>query len=334
MASVKQSWIRKYGEEIGIKMWEERKKLSASTLDSFIIKYGDVDGPIKYQMWKTNLAKSKTLDGYIEKYGEKIGKEKYKEKNKKLSVSESALKLSGKNDDEIRDIRKRHSEKSRITIDTMILKYGYELGVRKWNDRIFNAKISSKRSIEYWIKKCDNDLILAKEKLSEYQRRDRDFYIKKYGEVVGIERYEDAKKKRFLGGFKEPCSIFQKEVEDYIRSEFPNTEIRGHKNCFCFFDTKTLNQSVVIPDIFIEEYKVIIECFGDYWHCSSKYSDNFFHEVIKKTAKEIRQSDQERINFYKLNGYDTIVIWEGDWNNNKTEQKEKLIYEINKKRSE
>jgi hypothetical protein len=333
MASVKQAWIKKYGYDKGLQMWESRKKQSASSLESFIKKYGDFEGPIKYQKWKINLTKSKTLDGYIEKYGEILGTEKYKEKNKKLSVSTYALKLSGRSDDEIKNIKQKHANNSLITLETLILKYGHDIGTKKWNARIFNAKISSKRSLEYWIRYYNGDENLAKIKLADYQRRDKNFYIKKYGEIVGIEKFENAKKQRFLGGFKEPCSHFQKEVEEYIRSIY-EFEIRGHENCFCFFDTHQLNQSVIIPDILLEKYKIIIECFGDYWHCSSKkYDENFFHEVIKKTAKEIRAADDKRIDFYKNHGYHVVIVWENEWINDKIKQKELLKYEIDKKRN-
>ncbi len=331
MASVKQAWINKYGETEGLKMWEDRKKLSSCTIELFIKKYGEVDGPVKFKEWKSNMSVSRTLVGYIKKFGSDIGSIKYKEKNKNLSVSESALKRSGKTDLEILNIKKKHIENSRITLETMVKKYGDDEGEKKWNNRIYNSKISSKRSIEYWIKKCGN-VSDAKINLSNYQRRDKKFYTKKYGEVVGMEKYENAKRKRFLGGFIEPCSVFQKEVEIFIRTVY-NAEIRGHENCFCFFPKKDLNQSVVIPDILLTDCKLIIECFGDYWHCSDKYDDNFYHEVIKKTAKEIRDCDERRINFFKENGYDTIVIWESGWKNDKFKQMEKIQYEINKKRN-
>ena len=332
MASVKQSWVSKYGEERGLQMWEERKKQSRCSLESFIKKYGEVVGSEKYKNWKTNLSRSRTLIGYVDKYGETEGKKRYDEKNAKLSVSPNALKKNGKTDIEILEIRKKHSNNSRITLDTLKQKYGDSDGELRWNNRINNAKISSKRTLDYWLSKNNNDLEKSKTDLANYQRRDKNFYIKKHGEIKGIEKYEEVKKKRFLGGFNEPCSKFQKEVEDYVRSEYDGY-INGHENCYCFLNTGKLKQSVVIPDILIDELKLVIECFGDYWHCSSKYNNDFFHEVIKKTAREIRKSDNDRIEFINKNGYEVLIIWESDWKHNIDEQKEKIKYEINKKRN-
>jgi hypothetical protein len=332
MASVKQSWINKYGEEIGQQMWEERKKLSACNLNSFIKKYGIKIGTDKYEMWKKNLTKSKTLGGYIDKYGEIEGKRRYEEKNSKLSISIKSLKLNGKTDEEISNIRKKHANNSKITLETLKEKYGEEDGEKRWNNRINKAKLSSKRSLDYWMLKNNNVLEKAKLDLSNYQRHDKNFYINRYGSIKGIEKYEDAKKKRFLGGFIEPCSKFQKEVEEYIKTIY-NGYINRHENCYCFLADNSLKQSIVIPDILIKDLKLIVECFGDYWHCSKKYDDNFFHEVIKKSAKEIRQSDADRIHFFKKEGYDTLIIWENDWNKNQLIEKEKINYEINKKRN-
>lgn len=332
MASVKQSWINKYGIDKGLQMWEDRKRLSACSLESFIKKYGVDEGNLKFSSWKSNLKKSKTLIGYIEKYGEVVGTQKYLQKNKKLSVSVESLKKNGKTDEEILQIRKTHANKSKITLETMISKYGFDTGTEKWQLRINKAKISSKRSLDYWISICNGNVSLAKEKLCEYQRRDKNFYIKKYGEVVGVQRYQLAKEKRFLGGYKEPVSKFQKEVEDYIKSL--QIFFHGHENCYCFFLNGELNQSVLIPDILIPDKNIIIECFGDYWHCSEKkYNDDFFHEVIKKSAKEIRSNDQKRIDFLKNKGYNVIIVWENEWRIDRNNQMEIISNEINKKRN-
>lgn len=332
MASVKQAWIKKYGVDKGLQLWENRKKQSACTLESFIKKYGDVDGINRYNKWKTNLSKSRTLIGYIEKFGQEDGKKRYFEKNKKLSVSVNALTLSGKSESEIYRIRKQHSNSSKITLDTLIEKYGLDLGTKKWQTRISKAKISSKRSIEYWLKLHGGNLESAKKSLADYQRRDKKFYIQKYGEIVGYEKYNEAKKNRFLGGFIAPVSKFQKEIEEFVKTIYEGN-VFGHENNYCFFVNGELEQSVVIPDILIEDKKLIIECYGDYWHCSDKYSESYFHEVIKKTAKEIRHLDERRVDFLKNKGYVVLIIWENDWIVNRQNQTERILYEINKERN-
>lgn len=337
MPSVKLSWIKKYGEVEGLRRWDLRKKLSACSLNSFVLKHGEVDGISKYESWKRNLSKSKTLAGYVERYGESIGFKRYKEKNSKLSVSVNSLKLSGKSDDEIEKIRKKHSVGSTITHDTLVEKYGLVEGSNRWNLRIDRAKISSKRSIEYWLLRNGGDEKLAKLEHSNYQRRDKHFYIEKYGSVVGLEKYNAAKQKRFLGGFAEPCSKFQIEVESYIRDVF-GEKFYGHSNCYALFLTKEesmiLSQSIIIPDVVIESEKLIIECFGDYWHGGDKFDENHYHAVIKKTVGEIRMKDEDRIKILKNRGYRVEVVWEGMWNSQKDLEKSRILYEINKERNQ
>ena len=124
MASVKQSWINKFGIEKGTRMWEERKLLSACTERTFVKKYGVILGKEKYYVWKSNTAFSRTLPAYIKKYGKKVGTKKYNEKNSHLSVSAKALSSTGKSVDEIKNIQETHRKNSTITLETLSKKYG------------------------------------------------------------------------------------------------------------------------------------------------------------------------------------------------------------------
>lgn len=80
------------------------------------------------------------------------------------------------------------------------------------------------------------------------------------------------------------------------------------------------------PDIFIEEKNTIIEFYGDYWHCNEYLfeNENDYNHSIGMTAKEKRLTDKEREKFLISNGYKIIVIWERDWNKNKTIIKKNL----------
>ena len=329
MASVKHAWIKKYGEEIGLKMWEERKKLSATTELSMISKYGIEDGKTK---WKDFLNKQKgkgSLKRYIEKYGQEMGLTKYREKNKKLSVSENALKLNGFSEEEILLIKKKHSSKSKITEKLLIEKYGLELGSIKWQNRLVNAKKSSKRSLYYWIDQCNGDLEIAKNKLKEYQSRNKDFYIKKYGEIDGLEKFYNQEKNR-LRNIK--SSKFQLEVENFICRL--GIEFYGSKKEYVVFlkneDRLVLNKNFIIPDIFIKDKSLIIECYGDFWHGNSiLFNDNDIHPIIKKSIHEIKRLDSYRLNCFNKLGYKTMIIWENEWNQIKEDIKQKIKNEIN-----
>ena len=75
-----------------------------------------------------------------------------------------------------------------------------------------------------------------------------------------------------------------------------------------------------ICDIYIPHLNLIIEYFGDYWHCNpSKYKSDYFNQKKKKTASEIWDYDKEKLDLIKKMGYNLEVIWESELkhNNNK-----------------
>lgn len=79
-------------------------------------------------------------------------------------------------------------------------------------------------------------------------------------------------------------------------------------------------------DFINERLGVIVEFFGDYWHCNPKtYDKNYIHETNGKRAEEIWKADKKRVKRMKeLTGHEVIVVWESDWNNRKELEKKRL----------
>lgn len=79
-----------------------------------------------------------------------------------------------------------------------------------------------------------------------------------------------------------------------------------------------------VCDIYIPSYNLIIEYFGDYWHCNpKKYDENYFNQKKGLHAKEIWDYDNNKIDLIKNYGYNLEVIWESDFKNDN-----KLINQI------
>lgn len=78
------------------------------------------------------------------------------------------------------------------------------------------------------------------------------------------------------------------------------------------------------PDIINLNKKLIVEFYGDYWHCNpniyKKHDD--FNFGLK--VKDIWNHDNERIGKFKREGYKVIIIWETNFKENK----EQVINEI------
>ena len=68
-----------------------------------------------------------------------------------------------------------------------------------------------------------------------------------------------------------------------------------------------------ICDIYIPELNLVIEYNGDYWHCNpKKYKPDYYHQVKKKTAKELWEYDKNKIDLIKNSGYILEIVWESD----------------------
>lgn len=75
-----------------------------------------------------------------------------------------------------------------------------------------------------------------------------------------------------------------------------------------------------ICDIYIPKLNLIIEYFGDYWHCNpEKYKSDYYHQKKGITAEEIWYNDKLKVDLIIEYGYNFEVIWESDLkhNNNK-----------------
>ena len=86
-----------------------------------------------------------------------------------------------------------------------------------------------------------------------------------------------------------------------------------------FFVIHTLKIDGKIFDIFLPTLNLVIEYNGDYWHCNpKKYEPNYFHQVKNKTAKELWEYDKNKIDLIKEYGYNLEVVWESDYNTDKS----------------
>lgn len=90
----------------------------------------------------------------------------------------------------------------------------------------------------------------------------------------------------------------EKEIIDYLKKI-------GYKSVHSFrIDSK-------ICDIYIPSLNLVIEYFGDYWHCNpSKYSSNYYNQKKKKYAWELWEYDNKKLELIKSYGYNLEIVWE------------------------
>lgn len=123
----------------------------------------------------------------IEKYGKEVGEIKYKEILKKC---DSSLKGYIRRYGEVEGRLKfeAFSKKSAHTKEKYIEKFGEEKGTRIWDDMRKKKRETSKRSLDYWLIKANNDKALAEHLRAESQAWTLTKSIQKYGKE-GEEKY-------------------------------------------------------------------------------------------------------------------------------------------------
>lgn len=71
-------------------------------------------------------------------------------------------------------------------------------------------------------------------------------------------------------------------------------------------------------DGYCELTNTVYEFYGDYWHGNpQKFEPDEINEVVGKSMGELYQQTIEREMTIKSLGYNLVVVWEGDWINNR-----------------
>jgi G:T-mismatch repair DNA endonuclease (very short patch repair protein) len=111
---------------------------------------------------------------------------------------------------------------------------------------------------------------------------------------------------------KRGCSICSKRTKISKKQYELYEKIKNkQQNAILEYKIKTKSGKLIFADIFIPEKNMIIEYFGDYWHCNPrKYKPNYFHPHKKLYAKNIWSEDKKRKSKLEELGYKVIVVWE------------------------
>lgn len=86
-------------------------------------------------------------------------------------------------------------------------------------------------------------------------------------------------------------------------------------------------------DIYVEEYNLLIEFNGTYWHADPRFYDAVFEYKEKdKKATDVWDYDYNKKQLALNHGYNVEYVWQYDWEN--SDDKEKLINNIFNKYNE
>lgn len=127
------------------------------------------------------------------------------------------------------------------------------------------------------------------------------------GEMEEVRKFMSNKLKETIKSGKIKSIITSKKEKELIKQiqDLGYESIQSYK-----VETK-------ICDIYVPSLNLIIEYFGDYWHCNPKiYKSNYYNIKKGKYAYELWEYDKNKLELIKNNGYNLEVIWEQDLKNN------------------
>jgi len=326
-SSTLKTYIIKYGEIEGEKRYKNKKK-TGSSLKKMIDLYGDVIGKKKYENWKKLSRQSK--QSFINRYGKKIGEIKYNEFRLKCVIKKEFLE----------------------DVDS------------KYNNRKHNTRIG------YYLDECDGDYDRAKKMLYDRQNTSsKDKFIKKYGlknglikyqkinklksitlnnfirlygDIEGSERWENYKNKlKYSHSIK---YYIDKYGEDDGRKKWNNIIIKKFNNFsfrskigdeFCFKLFKMLKINNINDNFYFSENEYMFFVHNDNFNIILpdfymknnfivvEFYGDYWHRNPKiykdKISNDIRNKDHERIKKIKELGNSVIIVWESDYLYNKQE---------------
>lgn len=297
----------RYGKK-NIEKMRLKSKSRGHTLDGYIKKYGDIDGPIKYKEFREKSKCPWGLSFCVEKYGEIEGKLKWEEKLAKKIKTQNERKAIKpyRNGQTLEEYQNRYGDKE-----------GYDLYHKK------NSKISYRFSENYYIEnygEIDGKLRWEKYK-DQMDKTSLNSFIKRYGKKEGkkkfkvfgelmssrhseeyyIDKYGDEGRTKWaerilnmgknVTAFKQTYSqISQKlfwsiydKMDEFNKEKMHFAELNEE---FYFYPNTEYKK------IFYVDFKLdnkIIEFDGDYWHSldSVKIRDKFVDEYLQSVDHKI-----------------------------------------------
>jgi len=342
--------VSKYGEEDGLKKY--KSFLRSSTLETYIIKFGEKRGTDKFNNKKKSGI---SLEKMIEKYGEKDGTNRY---NNWLSKIRQDLPNFIKRYGEKDGLKKYNEFKDNCIVKTKIK----ENPNSKYNNRLHNTRY------EFFLEENNGDINKAKKQLIKRQRTsDLKSFIKKHGLIEGEKKYKLANKKksnniknfirlygdvegnrRYFNYIKKLKYIHSEkyyldkygEIEGKVRwveliNKKTNNFINGQSKIGDEFCNNLFNEIKKDVDdkyyfyeneykffIHDEEYKIIQP---DFLIKESKIVVEFYGDYWHRNpeiynddiSKIIREKDEERIKKIESLGYIIYIIWEKEYRLNK-----------------
>lgn len=289
---------------------------NVSSIKEYKEKYPDAKTVSDTLAKKTAVTKQK----FLEKYGEDEGVKRWDEYRVKQARSNSFEYKKRKHGWTEKEFDAYNKSRS-VTLKNMILKYGEDEGVRRWE--LYCERQAYTNTLEYFQEKYGKDEGRMKWEVtnSEKAKGSDPYYVSESMNISfdkAVELISSRKRNDHFSSEAERMFVESLEAE-------LGYDIR--------YSCKTKQYSIWSPElnsiVFFDAYddrkNVIYEYHGDFWHCNpALYSSDYYHPIIKKTAKEIWERDRLKLKCAMDRGIKVIIVWESDYKNEDSEWKKML----------
>ena len=213
--------------------------------------------------------------------------------------------------------KKHHSEETKKILE----KKCKEATIKMWKNDEYRNKVIKEMSKprDEKFKKEQSKRIKQWYKDNPIQREIRSIYMKEYwqNETIACN----------LKDFYYNKSKNEIEIFNILCNEFGCDSVNN--DAILYLDKN--KKKWLIPDINIFN-SIIIEYYGDYWHCNPlRYESTFINEKNKLMAIDIWNYDKKRVNLFKKLNYDVIIIWELAYKKYKDDIINNIDYELKQK---
>lgn len=123
-----------------------------------------------------------------------------------------------------------------------------------------------------------------------------------WSKLTLIEKYER------LSNFIKAGQKYNKKNKNTKIEQIARSYLDRHN--ILYIQTYAIPGSSYVVDFLLED-NVVLECYGDYWHCHPDiYEEMDFHENMKMKAGDIWIHDSRRVRIISDLGYDVRIVWE------------------------
>lgn len=254
-----------------------------------------------------------TLENMSRKYPRAEAEERYKiyaEKQRIKNTYEFKKQKYGWTEEQFKAFNKSRS----VTLENCIKKHGKEKGTQIFNDYCEKQRDSG-CSLEFFINKYGVNKGTEKFKeVCSSKAHTLDNYIKRLGDEEGYQKFceylESREVSRFYRSNKadDLCEALRFVDKGDIRCIENEYNIIYSGSRFFSYDYTNLTKMK------------IIEFNGDFWHANPKKYTNEAEILFEgKSVKDIWERDKIKLELARSKGFDVMVVWENEWDNDSAE---------------